>query len=285
MAGVATFDDTMADIIYELDDREIFNDIRSQLDYTETETVVDAEEDREYAWSVQNAGKYLDPGQSREGTLAVSSGRIATRWEIQWHGATTGPPHYDDYYDYTVVLSDKTDTTCVVTFKNTGSLYAQVGAHVAYRYLYSTTPEASHEETVFRTLMVRATDPTSIKKYGRRVMNLTWPMGATQEQSQSLVNSYANRYSEPIARVKMTLKGSDDTLRVQILTRKISEKITVISSDLGLNSDFFINNIDFSDNPDELIRLVWILEEVRASEAAGIFMIDTDSIDGPKLIG
>lgn len=284
-ASVATFDDTMADIIYELDDREIFNDIRSELNYSETETVLDEEEDSEYAWVGCLERAHLDPGESKQRTANVVAGDTALNWKFTSKRADTGSPDYDDYFDYTVTIISSDSTSCTLLFTNTGSIYAEVFAHVAYRYLYSYTPEVTHDETVFKTLMVRATDPTSIAKYGRRVMNLTWPMGATQEQAQSMVSSYCTRYSEPVARVRMTLKGSDDTKRVQMLTREISDKITVISSDLGLNSDFFINKIDFRDNPDELVALVWMLEEVRDYEAAGVFMIDTSEIDGGALIG
>lgn len=284
-ASVATFDDTMTDIIYELDDREIFNDIRSELKYMDTETIVDEEESSEYDWSYFYVSANLLPGGKRSKSRSPSND--ALRWKLEGFSAVdiTGSTPWPSYNNYTVEIISSSETSCTVEFENTGGSQCLIEGYLYYKYLYSYTPEVTHTESDLKRLMVRATDATSIKKYGRRVMDLTWPMGATQEQTQSLVNSYCTRYSEPIARVTMILKGSDDTLRVQMLTRKISEKITVISSDLGLNSDFFINKIDFRDNPDELVSLVWTLEEVRGTEAAGIFMIDTDSIDGSKLIG
>ena len=36
-----TFNDNMVDLVYEIDDREIYNDIRSQVQVSETTTIVD----------------------------------------------------------------------------------------------------------------------------------------------------------------------------------------------------------------------------------------------------
>lgn len=292
-ASVATFDDTMADIVYELDDREIFNDIRSETIVPKI-IVVDDSDWQPTMITYSKPANFFAYEDSREymRTLGLPSGITrADVVSVSWEGV-------HKYYDK--VTGEKISVECSLSVELHETLarcYITVPAAIGdpdkwedyngdlyITYWGEEWVEASHEETTYVTIVVRSTDLDSIKKYARRVLNLTWPMGATEEQSQSLVDSYCSRYSEPVARVKMTLKGSSDTLRVQILTRKISDKITVINSQLGLNQDFFINKIDFKDFPDRIPSLVWILEEERASEDAGVFEIDTHEIDGDALI-
>ena len=281
MASVATFDDTMVDIVYELDDREIHNDIRSETRVSDVVVVADSED--EYTWVSNHLSAYLKKGESEDRTTQVSSGREALDWAFTIKGATTGPPDYFDYSDFTATILSSDDSSCTVRFTNTGSQYCHAFCHIAYKYLVS--EGTSHEETQWSTLTVRVTDPTSILKYGRRVLNLTWPLGATQNQTQSIAESYRDKHSEPVSRITMLVKGKTDALKVQILTREISELITVISSELGLNADYYINRIDYKEFTDSLPQVTWTLEEQRASEAAGIFLLDTSDLDGITWIG
>lgn len=304
-ASVATFDDTMAEIVYELDDREIFNDIRSELFYSESEEVIDSPEEHD-SETIYKTYSYIYPGsiqftvdkkpEHSDITWRTANVVYARAQDIMTYAAcqAVGGDWFDwdstclfDYGQYiSVSILSRSSDSCVIRITNTGTIKTKMyGVKIAIRYKYKVSDEVTHVESVQRTLMVRATDSTSIAKYGRRVMDLTWPMGATQVQAQSMVDSYRDRYSEPVARIKMIVKGVNDALKAQILARKISDKITVISSNLGLNSDFFINYIDLKIDPEALPTVIWILEEVRSSEAAGVFVIDTSEIDGSALIG
>jgi len=306
MASVATFDETMVDIVYELDDREIHNDIRSEIIVSDTETIEDVEEEYGYNTVWASYMGLINPGESTYINMDAEVGHVPVSWKsisvsyvrakdysVDEATCEASGGNWNSYglwcgVDYGGHISksfdNKQDSWCKVKLTNTGTLICHqftVGA----RYKYLDVPGSSHEETVYNTLTVRATDPASIQKYARRVLNLTWPLGATQAQTQEIAESYKNKYSEPVSRVTMWVTGKTDALKVQILTRKVSDLITAISSKLGLSADYYINRIDYKDFADRLPQVVWTLEEQRASEAAGIFVIDTSDIDGTAWIG
>ena len=293
MASVATFDDTMADIVYMLDDREIHNDIRSETRVSEDVEIDDSDwldtiittklrsltlfpETSSYLWS------HIDLVP-----LGVSADDIISGvWEgthLYWDIGTSSEVRVD--FSISVSIDALRGTVTVPAAVGDPTHTEMYSGDVYITYNGQEWQEGSHIETQWSTLTVRVTDPTSILKYGRRVLNLTWPLGATQVQTQSIAESYRDKYSEPVSRITMLVKGKTDALKVQILTREISELITVISSELGLNADYYINRIDYKEFTDSLPQVTWALEEQRTSEAAGIFLIDTSELDGTTWIG
>jgi len=211
-----TVDDTMAEIRYELDDREIYNDIRSEIGIVESESVVDV--DPTYSW--KNYSRYMEispPYLHIKFITTTLSNPLS--WKLSSHHA------YDldgnSYYAYDIKLaSTNDDRTKVVKITNTGSKTMHIYFDVKVKY--QTGEQVTHEELVSSTLTVRATDLTSIEKYGRRVMNLTWTEGTSKKDMQSIVDHYIDRYKEPVARIICVIKGTTDTLRAQIITREIS---------------------------------------------------------------
>ena len=76
-----------------------------------------------------------------------------------------------------------------------------------------------------------------------------------------------------------------DTVATEIFTREISDIISVVCDNLGLAStDFFLDKISIRDYPTQIPSCRWLLTGQRPSEVTGYFVIDTDSIDGTKLI-
>ena len=276
-----TIDDTMAGIIYDWSDREIYNDVRAELGFLTTETVVDA--DPSYEWKVWNKYQGLPaPGYTtfRYFTATLAE---ALAWSMYDHSAYD----YDlqPYYDYEISLIDTNDDeTKAVEIKNTGSKYGTISYKVKYKYLASDA--VTHEEQSYNVLNVRATDEDSIKKYGRRVLNQAWPQGTSQADMQMIVNAALERYKEPMPTLKVTLQGRTDALATEIFTREISDVIAVVCDELGLAStDYFLDTISIKDMQEAIPVCTWGLIEQRPEEATGWFLIDTDWIDGPKLIG
>lgn len=279
-----TVDDTMSQIRYELDDREIYNDIRSEIGILITETVLDT--DPTYSWKWRHRSLRLAPGQQ------VVERFIANLDAIEWKLGTIGQVYartmpYETselYYDFSIILDVLADgNTALVTIKNTGSRNCKVWYAVAHKYL--SADEVTHEEQVHVTLTVRATNAASIAKYGRRVMNLTWTEGTEEGEMQILVNHYVDRYVEPVARLRCTVKGSTDILRTQIITREISDQITVVCTNLGLYAECFINSISISDDPAGIPVCIWGLEIQRIIEYDTLFILDTGEIHGSHILG
>jgi len=116
-------------------------------------------------------------------------------------------------------------------------------------------------------IMVRAVNVNSIQKYGRRTLRLPWALGASEALMISLVDDALDRYSEPAAKLTMTIKGETDALKIQCLTRKVSEKITVVNTTAGINANYFINNVSLNElNSGKLPEMSFTLEEARFGE-------------------
>jgi len=278
-----TVNDTMAEIRYELDDREIYNDIRSEIDIMTTETVIDA--DPTYAWAQWHGWMQLPPDSKTYKLKREAKLHTPIKWKLEDHYAnyTYLVNQEASYYDYTIKLVTTSDPAIVwVEAKNTGSKTCYL--HFTTTYKYVATEGATHEEIYSQLLQVRATDSTSIQKYGRRVMNLTWAEGTERKAMQSLVNYHLARYKDPVARLMATIKGSTDALRTQIITREISDLITVVCTNLGLNADCFINSISISDSPVGIPACVWGLEIQRAYELLTLFLLDTSELDGSHIL-
>ena len=275
-----TVDDTMAEIRYELDDREIYNDIRSEIGVLESETIVDV--DSTYSWKWWHRSLKLSPGQQVVVKYEGWSNAISWKLGSYQHAATMPYETTESYYDYSVKLSSSGDSA-TVTVKNTGNSYCKVWYSVAFKY--KTADEVTHEEQTPNLLTVRATDSTSITEYGRRVMNLTWAEGTEESAMQTLVDHALARYKDPVARINSTIKGSTDALRTQIITREISDLITVVCTNLGLNADCFINSISINDNPTGIPVCTWGLEIQRAYELLTLFKLDTSELDGAHVLG
>jgi len=275
-----TVNDTMAEIRYELDDREIYNDIRSEIGILTTESVVDA--DATYSWRVY--ARTMEIPATSHPYMRMFSTNITN--PISWKLGDRDAKDADGkaYYDYDIKLLSTDDSRVkAVEITNTGSKTMRIYFEVKVKYKTSDT--ITHEESGASTLSVRDTSAPSIKKYGRRVMNLTWTEGTSERDMQSLVEHYIDRYAEPVARLICVIKGSSDALRTQIITREISDLLTVNCTELGLSADCFINSISISDDPTGIPSCAWELEIQRTYELLTLFLLDTSELDGAHVLG
>jgi len=275
-----TIIDTAADIRYEYDDRFIYNDIRSSIGVMKAETVVDA--DAQYEWLVWRKFHALpQPGYT---TFAYFEATAAEplAWRLEDVSATD--TSYQPYSDFQADLIDTNqENVKAVRITNTGSSAGYISYVVKYKYLAS--EEITHQETVYDTLMVRAVDEDSIRKYGRRTMNLVWPTGATQSQAQSLVDRAVAKYAEPVPRLIVQLKGSDDSMRETIFSAEISDTVSVVCANLGLNDEFYIDSIAIHGTVDGIPVATWGLTDKHPTEEYSIFVLDSSLLDGDDRLG
>ena len=283
------FNNTMADLIYTIEDREIYNDIRSEVQVSETTTVEDD--------PGTPAGYDTDSDSARvDASMPIGSSIIATihttpadreadppsSWTAPfatgwWNYGGSDYGYRNTYEGLDCVITERAAKYCKVNVTNNTN-HALEGFEVSAKYRYKSAdsvPPTTHDETKYSTLTVRAVDTTSISKYGRRVMNLSWPLGATEGEAQNMVNAYCSRYSEPVSQLSMTLIGSTDALKAQILTVKISDLVQVINSELGLDDNYFINSMDVSSEANRILIASFALEEARPEEESGFAMAGT----------
>jgi len=274
-----TLNDTMADIRYELDDRFIYNDIRSSIGTTKTETVVDA--DPLYEWRLwQEYHSLPNPGETTFRYFTASVDPVAWRLrDILCYDYSYVP--YSGFQIDLITVDDPNGRA--IELKNTGSSGGTIKYIVEYKCLVADV--VTHEESVFSTMTVRAYDETSILQYGRRTMNLVWPVGATEQQMQSIVDRYLAKHKDPAARLVVTLKGENDTIRAIIFGCEISEDVTVVCANLGLNDAFYIDSIAISGTPDGIPVCTLGLTDKYATETYAIFVLDTSELDGTHKLG
>lgn len=279
-----TLNETMATIRYELDDREIYNDIRSEIGIQTPETVVDA--DSTYNWQTFTRYPSVPPGDTVR-LIFEANHTSATDWQIYAHVAIYSPTpgNWIPYYNYSIDLETIVSLTkYAVNITNTGGIStAKVIVGVKYKYL--ATERITHEILVPLLLTVRATDSTSIRKYGRRVMNLTWTEGTEPTAMQAIIDYYLARHKDPYAKIIATMRGKTDGLMTQFITRDVSDTITVVNAELEINADYFLNSISISDDPTFTPTCVWGLEEQRTEETKTLFVLDTSALDGAHILG
>lgn len=95
---------------------------------------------------------------------------------------------------------------------------------------------------VVRTLQVQAEDSTSIGKYGRRAPSLDMPWAGVND-AQSIAEIILAQRAERLPIVTITVGGTDTRLTQQ-LTRRLSDRITIIDTETGLSAPFYIDRVE-----------------------------------------
>ncbi len=101
---------------------------------------------------------------------------------------------------------------------------------------------------VVRTMQVTAYDSASITKYGRRSWTGSAPWAGFWDAKAiaSLILAYR---AERLPTVAITLRAGDDSRLVQQLSRDLSDRVTIVNADTGVNGDFWISRIEHTANP------------------------------------
>lgn len=268
----------IADITLELSEREIYNDIRSNT--TETAGFEESYGTKEVQQDYCVYPAVVAVGVSEDITVYVESGDTEITWiGISWQSAV-GETILDlteaecdalggRWRDATPTLcmfGDMTEYLSVEPIGQTGMSFTfrvtNTHATLALRY----TVKVAYRYLAVRTMKVRSTNETSIAKYGRRVMNLTWALGMTRNIVQQMIDNYLAAYSEPVPILSITMQGKTDRLASFILSAKINDIIRITHAGLGMNHDFWINQVAPTHRADGILECDFELEQVRAIE-------------------
>jgi hypothetical protein len=98
---------------------------------------------------------------------------------------------------------------------------------------------------VVRTVQVAAADSTSIARHGQRTYGDEAPWAGTHD-ALAVAQLLLAAYSERRPTVSVRIVSSDLAHHLQVVERQISDLITIRNGELGLYSDFFIENISHS---------------------------------------
>ena len=96
--------------------------------------------------------------------------------------------------------------------------------------------------TAVRTVKISAADSVSIQRHGQRSNPGDAPW-ANQHDAYAIAQLLLAHYAQRRPTVELRLVSSDSAHLLQILTRQISDLITIQHGELGLDADFFIESI------------------------------------------
>ena len=95
------------------------------------------------------------------------------------------------------------------------------------------------------TMTLMATDAASIAKYGRRTYNLSTQYSLSQDDTQVILNTIlADNKNPRVNNLSITFQNlKPGAYKDSVIAADISTRITLINTLLGLDGDFFINNV------------------------------------------
>lgn len=95
---------------------------------------------------------------------------------------------------------------------------------------------------VSKTVLVAASDSTSIARHGDRTYPEDVPW-ANQHDAFAVSQLLLAQYSERRPTISVRIVSSDLAAHLQVVSRQISDMVTVLNGELGLGADFFIENV------------------------------------------
>jgi len=135
-----------------------------------------------------------------------------------------------------------------------------------------------------RTLTVRAVNEQSIRKYGRRVMDLVWPLGQTTEAMQALVDNYCARHCEPVCWARGILKGITSTQLMHALDRRINDRVEIDIPKMEMNEVFFIIKQGIEHRFSRPVEGIFDFEQARDIEKVTLATLDEAELDGDYVL-
>lgn len=129
----------------------------------------------------------------------------------------------------------------------------------------------------FDAVTLNARDNESIAKHFKRTLIIDNGLLSDQYKAQDYANYLLIRHKDQQMKIEaFVLNNIDSLIASHVLVREISDRVTVQSTDHGINSDFFIDGIKLSlDNQSNLLHGEWQLSEAPPDFA----LFDVDEFD------
>ena len=220
-----TFDNTMANITYSLNPRNVYNIIKA----TVTPWIIQAPAVE--LWALQE-------------TPSIPAGETYTYWgEASIGGASV-------FVDTWATLNDgDTDYTISGAFD-----IAQTNFARTIKIVIANTGTTPNDITLLRArgtwyddqtkVTFKAEDTDSQTAYQKRTFELDGKYLTDNAKAQSFCNYAIGKYKDPRVELSMSIMNQDSATLAQILSREISDRITVINTKLGVNGGYFIDHME-----------------------------------------
>jgi len=222
----ATFDNTMTYITYSLNPKNVYNIIKVTV--TPWELKAEAE-----LWKLQE-------------TPAIPIGETLTWWGDSQYSVDTWvtPVSTTDYTANSQAdgLGDnETANISIVTTKLAKAIKLAItnnALHDVYITLLKARGTYYDDQT---TVTRKVEDTTSQTAYQKRTLTIDGKYITSADLAQDLSNYAIGKYKDPRAELSMTIMNQDTATLTQILSREISDRITVVNTKLGISADYFID--------------------------------------------
>ena len=219
----ATFTNTMANMTYSLNPRNVYNIIKTTIT----------------PWTIQA----LTTLWTLQETPTIPIGETYTYWgEASVSGdsvfvdAWTTP----DATDYTAtpdtvsIVTTKFARTIKLAITNTGTAPVLLSLLRARGTYYNDQTKVTF----------KAEDSTSQTSYQKRTLEFDGKYQTDNATAQSLCNYAIGKYKDPRAELSMSAMNQDDTILTNILGLEMSDRITIVNTELGLNAGYFIDYME-----------------------------------------
>jgi len=300
----------------DLSDREIYNDIRSECDIWEILQLRPDTTPDYYEKLSMSQTKRIAPSKGSKASVAVfnftaQAGESGVYFTNAYISNMSIPPisglsqsqcesieagtrfqgHYENGLCYVGIRESKVRIYAI----DYASDHSEMWAYVRNEYgLYGQSLELTVEVTVTaeyyrldpdkRYVKLRSVNEDSIKKYGRRVMDIQWPMGIAPAVQQSMLDYYCTRYSEPVCMCSATILGKSDETISDLMSLEVDEKHEFVHPGLDMDEQFFINQIQMNHAVGGLLEATIDLEQVRDLERLSFFIVGQSLIGGDDVI-
>ena len=220
----ATFNNTMADMTYSLSPRNVYNIIKVTVTPWELQSITEL-------WRLDE-------------TPIIPAGETYTYWG---NASVSGQPVFVDTW---ATLNDgDTDYTASGTVSVSQTNFAQ-----AIKIVIENTDTVPVTITLLKArgtyydnltkVTLKAEDSTSQTAYQKRTFELDGKYMTDSDKARDYVTYAIGKYKDPRAELSMSAMNQDTTILAKILALEISDRITVVNDELGLNDDYFIDHME-----------------------------------------
>jgi hypothetical protein len=143
---------------------------------------------------------------------------------------------------------------------------------------------AANPVSVARTVQVTAEETVSIENYGIREFpdsgDLPW---ASRSDAEAIAELILSQRAERLPIVSVRLFGNDETRVRQMLERQVSDRVTIVDDETGLNREFFIEQVQHNViDGGKYHETVFGCEAIPALPT-GVFVLDVSELDVGQL--
>ncbi len=230
----ATFDNTMSDISYSLNPRNVYNIVKVTVTPWELQSISEL-------WRLDEIPS-IGVGQSKTwwGNASVGNESVfVEEWTTpvsttDYTANSQSDGGGDDMTSDISIVTTKFAQTIKLVITNNGSVPAYITLLKARGTYYNPNT----------TVTKKSENTDSQAAYQKRTLEFDGKYMYDADQAQDLADYAIGKYKDPRAELSMYVMAQDSTMLSNILGLEISDRITVVNDTLGLSADYFIDYME-----------------------------------------